>query len=742
MEMEPPMLAPNAFVRNRYLIVRQIGAGPAGAVYEALDMQNHMHVALKQISGAAVAGAPQAERFQSLHHSALPPLTDSFAEDHDVFLAMEYIHGDDLATLLEQKGMPFPIVQVLRWADQLLDALSYLHSQRPPAFHGDIKPQNLKLTPRGQIMLLDLGVPHMASSQSKLLGSKNISALQFTAPEHVQGTPMSAHGEIYALAATLYYLLTGTLPPLAGRRANAIARGQDDPLPPPHDLNAQVPGQISTVLMRALALDPEWRYESADAMRSALSRARVAGNVPLQTTERQRRVAPPVAPLPPTIPTPSVRPAAPTAPVKGPAQSPQLRRIVPVAAVVLVLIGALLAFLLLRRPGGAADAPQPTQAPAATSALAALATQAPAATSALAALATQAPAATSAPAPTEPAAAVLPVATRPAGPGLQITPRPTAPPQATATPAVLVAGVVPPAAFTGVLPLVFTVSGTNLDQVRAARLVSPGGPAIDTAIQPGAAGQITLNVAALPAPINGEASYRMELNGTLLEAPAITLRDFLDRRQLQGILPQYDYTNRVGADAGGAYTAMRAEPNAAGQAIGRLRNGDMVDVLRNDVPDWYQLRVSASADAAQIGATGWLERWLVDNQGVPAAPVATPAPQQLVFAGRVYSTPTDAAVQCGSAFESSIFGSVENSAGRGIAGARVRITSADRRNTYNVTTGRGGVYTLPGLGCTTWTVRLISVPNAPGGIQAGPVTVRNLNGGRYTSAEVRFKQQK
>jgi hypothetical protein len=103
----------------------------------------------------------------------------------------------------------------------------------------------------------------------------------------------------------------------------------------------------------------------------------------------------------------------------------------------------------------------------------------------------------------------------------------------------------------------------------------------------------------------------------------------------------------------------------------------------------------------------------------------------------VYSAPTDAAVQCGASFESSIYGSIENSSGKGIAGAVVRVTSADGRNTYTLTTGRGGVYNFGGLGCTAWNVRLISVPNTK--IQANTVKVTNLNGGRFTSAEVRFK---
>jgi hypothetical protein len=179
---------------------------------------------------------------------------------------------------------------------------------------------------------------------------------------------------------------------------------------------------------------------------------------------------------------------------------------------------------------------------------------------------------------------------------------------------------------------------------------------------------------------------------------------------------------------------MRIEPKADSQAVGRLRNGDEVEVLRDDIVGWYAARIRTSS-AGQAGVIGWIERWLVDNRDVPAAP------QPLVFIGRIYSSPTDKAIQCGTSFESSIYGSVENSAGGGISGARLRIASADGRNTFNVTTRRGGIYSVPGLGCTTWTVRLLSVPNAPDGIRSNIVTVRNLNGGRFTAAEVRFKVQ-
>jgi eukaryotic-like serine/threonine-protein kinase len=294
-------------------------------------------------------------------------------------------------------------------------------------------------------------------------------------------------------------------------------------------------------------------------------------------------------------------------------------------------------------------------------------------------------------------------------------------------------------AFAGDLPIVVTVAGSNLDKVHAVRFVSGSGAVIAAEVQTRATDQIKLSIPKLSEPIMGEVDYLLELDGIVQKVPAIILRDYRDRRPAQGVLADYTYTSRIAADEAGAYTGLLAEAVASSPALGKLRNGDQVDVLRDDLAGWYQVRISASADPAQVGQIGWIERWVIDNQSPPPPPTATaePAAAVQIFTGRVYSAPTDAAVQCGSAFESSIYGSVENRTGKGIAGAVVRVTSADGRNSYTLTTGSGGVYSVGGLGCTTWNVRLISVPKAK--IQANAVTVGNLNGGRFTSAEVRYR---
>jgi hypothetical protein len=744
------MLAPNVFVRNRYLVVRLVAG--TSALYEAIDLNSRTNVALKQVLGVDAA-SPQREAFErearlliGLRHPALPIVRDSFIEGQSGFLVAEFVPGDDLATQLARNGRPFPALQVLRWADQLLDTLDYMHTRLPPVLHRDVKPQNLKLTPRGQIMLLDSGLAKSATTISEAKPASSVgSPFQFVAPEQIQGAGADERSDLFSLAATLYYLLTGTLPVLAGKRANSLARGQPDPLPAAHTVNPEVSLALSDLLMQAMALDPAARPASASTMRAALNWARVAPAVAVP------RMAPPTVPLvlpdlplanaaelAPALPTPAAQASpgeAPIAPivegVRGEQaatppepEKPARRWLAAMLGAVVVLTFGL-AFLLWSNRSAVSDE-APTLAPEQTTApLAAAVVELRTAPSAQATVAPPPP-----PTPT----VVTPIQSKTAAPA-QPTEQPAALAQASS--------IEPSTMFAGALPILLTVRGAYLDRVRAVQLVSGSGASIPVEVHSRAGDQLSVSVAALPEPIKGEVNYALELDGVVQKIPAITLRDYRDRKVVQGVLADYSFTNRVATDGADTYTGLRSEPNANSQPLGRLRNGDQIDILRDDVADWYQVRIGTSGDPAQVGVVGWIERWLVDNQGAPAAPrapTAIPTTAPLVFVGRLYSTPTDAAAQCGASFQSSIYGSVENSSGKGIAGAILRVVSADGRNRYSIRTARGGVYNLGGLGCTTWIIRLISVPGSA--IQANAVTVKNLNGGRFTSAEVRYKFQR
>jgi serine/threonine protein kinase len=271
------MLASGLVLQNRYRVIKQLGQGGMGAVYEAVDERLDTTIALKETLFSDERLRRQFERearlLARMHHPALPRVSDHFGEGDGQFLVMQYIAGDDLAQMMAHKRGPFPPDQVLTWGDQLLDALDYLHTQDPQIIHRDIKPQNLKLTARGQIILLDFG---LAKGQAGEISRAPTTASIFGytpnyAPlEQIQGLGTDPRSDIYALAATLYHLMTAVKPPDALSRAAAIVNGQEDPLQPANEINESIGPDVARVLARGMSQNREQRFASAAEMRSAL----------------------------------------------------------------------------------------------------------------------------------------------------------------------------------------------------------------------------------------------------------------------------------------------------------------------------------------------------------------------------------------------------------------------------------------------------------------------------------------
>jgi serine/threonine protein kinase len=270
------MIESGTLLQNRYLIERQIGEGGMGAVYVAIDERFGSQVAIKETfykdDELGEAFEREARLLNSLHHPALPHVSDYFAENNGYFLVMQFIEGEDLYGILKREGV-FPIKDVLRWTDDLLDALDYLHSQEPPIIHRDIKPQNLKITPRGDIILLDFGLAKLNSEDSSVMKSIFGYSRKYSPLEQIQGTGTDPRSDIFALAATAYHLLTGKPPIEVITRASEIIHGNTDPLQLASDLNKEVPVGVANVLNSALAIHADKRFVSAKAMRQALEHA-------------------------------------------------------------------------------------------------------------------------------------------------------------------------------------------------------------------------------------------------------------------------------------------------------------------------------------------------------------------------------------------------------------------------------------------------------------------------------------
>ncbi len=274
------MLQPDTLLQNRYRVESLIAQGGMGAVYKAIDLRFSSPVALKQNHSSTPETDRAFERESKLlfglRHAALPRVTDYFTEAGGQFLVMEYIPGDDLHELLTKQNHPFVLEEVLQWADQILDALAYLHQQNPPVVHRDIKPHNLKLTQHGQMVLLDFGIAKgglAQQTQHMQGGSMRFFTPEYAPIEQVQGSGTEPRSDLYALGATLYHLLTGQPPADALSRASDLAINNQDPQRPAHTVNPIIPVAVSNVLMHAMALNVNQRPASAAAMRTAMQEA-------------------------------------------------------------------------------------------------------------------------------------------------------------------------------------------------------------------------------------------------------------------------------------------------------------------------------------------------------------------------------------------------------------------------------------------------------------------------------------
>ena len=319
------MLAVSQVLQNRYRIVRQLGHGGMGAVYEAIDERFGTPVALKEILIELTNSADEkqkglmmkafereAKSLANARHEAVPYVRDYFSELDRQFLVMEMVEGDELADLLRERKSPFPLEDALKWMDQLLDALDYLHTLKPPIFHRDIKPQNLKLNPRQKIKLLDFGIAKSADASSvtnhtfvgatldyspieQILRVINPTFREFIILKHrekaekILNQSTDARCDIYSLGATFYHLLTNHLPVDVVKRTVEVWSGEADPLINPSQLNPKIPQPIADCLLKAMEVERDDRFSSALEMREAFKTAIAEDKKTNEAEERRNR---------------------------------------------------------------------------------------------------------------------------------------------------------------------------------------------------------------------------------------------------------------------------------------------------------------------------------------------------------------------------------------------------------------------------------------------------------------------
>jgi formylglycine-generating enzyme required for sulfatase activity len=258
-------------LNNRYRIVKLLGQGGFGAVYRGWDLNMEASCAVKENLDTSPEAIRQFKReaiiLHKLRHPNLPIVSDHFyVPGQGQYLVMDYVEGEDLQEKLNQAGGPLPESQVLQWIEQVCDALIYLHTQEPPTIHRDIKPANIKITPQGKAMLVDFGIAKVFDPVLRTTVGARAVTPGYSPPEQYGQGSTDARSDIYALGATLYTLLTNTVP---ADSVDVLTRRQPAPIAA-SKLNPAVTPTVEAALSRAMALDDRQRYQNAAEFKTAL----------------------------------------------------------------------------------------------------------------------------------------------------------------------------------------------------------------------------------------------------------------------------------------------------------------------------------------------------------------------------------------------------------------------------------------------------------------------------------------
>lgn len=276
-------------VHNRYRIVDILGQGGMGSVYRAIDENLSVAVALKENLFTTDEYSRQfrleAVILANLRHPNLPRVSDHFTvEDMGQYLVMDFIDGEDLRYRMERVGM-LSEEEAIHIGAAMCDALAYLHTRKPPILHRDIKPGNVKISPEGQIYLVDFGLAkvYQSASQATTTGARAMTP-GYSPPEQYGTARTDPRTDIYSLGATLYAALTGIIP------EDGLARAMENAqLTPLRKRNPKISRKVAIAIERAMAVDPSDRFQTAEDFKAAL----LSSKSLTQQSTGAYRIAPP-----------------------------------------------------------------------------------------------------------------------------------------------------------------------------------------------------------------------------------------------------------------------------------------------------------------------------------------------------------------------------------------------------------------------------------------------------------------
>jgi serine/threonine-protein kinase len=258
-----------------YQVTGILGQGGMGTVYRVRSLISEREEALKVLTSDLGSPTESSARFQreikihaSLDHPNIAVLRAAFwSGAHQLMMVMELVDGINLAERLRQG--PVSIQDSLRWISGVLSALSYAHSAG--VIHRDIKPANIIITPAGNAKLTDFGIAHSISGPDLTIAGVAVGSISYMSPEVIHAKEPDVRSDIYSAGVTLYELLTGA-PPWAGSNQYEIMRARlESDVRLPDAINPEIQALLTSVVLRALAKQPDQRFQTAPEFLEALA---------------------------------------------------------------------------------------------------------------------------------------------------------------------------------------------------------------------------------------------------------------------------------------------------------------------------------------------------------------------------------------------------------------------------------------------------------------------------------------
>jgi len=264
---------------GRYHILEQLGEGGMATVYKAYDTRLETDVAVKvirtdELSPKALGRAlkrfeREAKALARLTHANIVKVTDFGEYEGRPYLVMEYLPGGTLKQRLA--GGPMPWREAIRLLLPIARALDYAHRQG--MIHRDVKPSNILITEDGDPLLTDFGIAKILDEEATvdLTGtSAAVGTPEYMAPEQATSKSVDARADIYSLGIVLYEILTGRKPFVADTPMAVLIKQATEPLPRPTQFTRDLPPRLEQTLLKALAKNPDDRYQSMGELAAAL----------------------------------------------------------------------------------------------------------------------------------------------------------------------------------------------------------------------------------------------------------------------------------------------------------------------------------------------------------------------------------------------------------------------------------------------------------------------------------------